>query len=283
MPTMDEVVPVYVDPGDFAQTKQILINTKGNTWKVPRMASTASKGLAMRLHIENNETDVTEEAPLVKMDANESIATPYHCKQLARAAEFLYHRVPEGVFMTCLPKHTKSCLGRLNDKTMYARSLEAHIRRSSEAVIRRATNVTKMLVLQEIDKPAFQQAIPSGHHDGVRIFKRLITPDMTNFVFSDHWKCIDFHFIHHEAPRSDAAEERTRLGLRRIVFYGLALLMHDIYRYLIQTKAGVEVPGDVRGRREIIRANYKLYTHYGPNSKVVRNFKDLPAASTSNK
>jgi hypothetical protein len=140
-----------------------------------------------------------------------------------------------------------------------------------------------MLVLQEIDKPTFQKAIKSGHHDGVRMFKRLITPDMTNFVFSDHWKCIDFHFIHHETPRSDAAEERTRLGLRRIVFYGIALLMYDIYRYLIQTKAGVEVPDDVRGRRQIIRANYKLYTHYGPNSKVVRNFKDLPAASTFNK
>lgn len=45
MPTMDEVVPVYVDSDDFAHTKQILINTKGNTWKVPRMASTAAKGI----------------------------------------------------------------------------------------------------------------------------------------------------------------------------------------------------------------------------------------------
>jgi hypothetical protein len=62
----------------------------------------------MRLHIENNDAVVTEETPLVKIDSDESIATPYNCKQLARAAEFLYHNVPEGVLMKCLPKHTKT-------------------------------------------------------------------------------------------------------------------------------------------------------------------------------
>lgn len=49
----------------------------------------------------------------------------------------------------------------------------------------------------------------------------------------------------------------------------LALMMHDVYRYIVQTKVGSEVARDPRGP-DVIRLNYKPYTSFGPTKGDAR-------------
>lgn len=153
----------------------------------------------------------------------------------------------------------------------------AHVKRTTEETIRRAIDATKSVALMHIDSPKFRSEMTTSYHAGVRYLKTLITPDLIYYVFADSWKAIDFVFIMHDSPRPNENENHLRLDIRRVLECGLALMMHNVYRYIIQTKVGLEVAGNSRGP-DVIRLSCKLYTNFGPTKGVVRRFEELPAS-----
>jgi hypothetical protein len=92
-----------------------------------------------------------------------------------------------------------------------------------------------------------------------------------------------FDFIHRAGVREDVEEEQIRKDMRKLVHWGVALLLFDCYRHCIQLKNGKarertpDRPDENIGLA-LIKANYISYTHYGPTEGVVREFAKLPAA-----
>ncbi|KFZ17438.1 hypothetical protein V501_01712 [Pseudogymnoascus sp. VKM F-4519 (FW-2642)] len=273
--------------------RNVLISPKGEvklgkTWHFPIIKPTDLRTGAephyqpMSLYIEANDTPTIVQNPSMRVEPSESLEVPNHCFQLAKAAEFLYHEVDPATIMTCIPKCAKRYVGRSHEKMAYVNVIEAHVKRMSTNVIKRGINIARMLVFHHVETYNFRSMMGQGGHAGIRYFKALITPDIALYVLAEQFKVVDPAFVFNEGKRANALEEKVRSDCRKIVFYGIALLLFDSYRYLIQKEAGdgngaAKVFNEAAGI-EYVRENYKQYTCWGPTKKVSREFGALPAS-----
>ena len=125
--------------------------------------------------------------------------------------------------------------------------------------------------------PEFIAAIQSQSRAQLDIwFDRQLTPARARWFMTPFEKGVNFDYILHPTARSDAREEARHKNLVRWIRLLISSTAVDIYRYLVQMKAGAEEPNKLW---VAVTTNFSALptTPEGQLCKV--NWAELPAAA----